>query len=141
MRNKKQIGKDLGGVIEDNCVQNYRRVNNEYPYIVIRYYATVYRNKPVEFVKNEIVASNPKAIQIVNPEPYISGELTQQARDSVIGVSLYIVKSKGFRACVVFSEDDCVYCEADGSTKQSSNPPTGNLNFEKLDFESKSDRD
>jgi hypothetical protein len=69
-----------------------------YPYVVIRYMSAVYDVRPLP---------------------------PSMARERVIEFILSEVKRTRFRMCCVFAADDCVYCEPDGSTMASNQPPSG----------------
>ena len=119
-------------IIQPDFLKNERERKLNYPYIVVRYYAGVYRNMPVDFVVDESESAYQNSFRIVIPEPYISGKLTEMARGSVVAVAMHVVNNRGLRACAVFAENDCVYCEKDGVMNESTIPPNTNLNFEEL---------
>jgi hypothetical protein len=69
-----------------------------YPYVVIRYMSAVYDVRPVP---------------------------ASMARERLIEFILSEVKRTRFRICCVSAVDDCVYCEPDGTTTASNEPPSG----------------
>jgi len=50
--------------------------------------------------------------------PYKDGELTELARKTVIEVVSWAAVQRNFRMCAVFGENDSVFCEPDGSIKE-----------------------
>ncbi len=70
----------------------------QYPYVVIRYMPAVYDVRPVP---------------------------PSMARERLIAVILSEVRRTRFRMCCVFAPNDCVYCEPDGTTRASDEPPAG----------------
>ena len=69
-----------------------------YPYVVIRYVSALYDVRPVP---------------------------PSMARERLVEFILSEVKRTRFRMCCVFAADDCVYCEPDGTTTASNEPPSG----------------
>jgi hypothetical protein len=70
----------------------------QYPYVVIRYMPAVYDVRPVP---------------------------PSMPRERLVSVILSEVRRTRFRMCCVFAADDCVYCEPDGTTRASNDPPAG----------------
>jgi hypothetical protein len=102
-----------------------------YPYVAVRYMATVYGHFPVRFVDpqdSRVDADEAtEAFVVACPLPFVDGRLTAQAREALLDVVQQASKRSRHRLCVVFSESDCVYCEPDGSAKTSSDPPSGGI--------------
>ncbi len=117
--------------VKNNEVQKIREQERKYPYILIRCFPTVYRQIPVDFVPSDDLLKG-KRIDIAVPHPYISGELSDIARELVIEVTLLVVQKDKLRACAIFRENDCVFCELDGSAKPSNEPPSGGINYDFL---------
>lgn len=69
-----------------------------YPYVVIRYMTAVYDVRPVP---------------------------PSMPRERLVAFILSEVQRTRFRMCCVFAADDCVYCEPDGTTLASNDPPAG----------------
>ena len=69
-----------------------------YPYVVLRIMAGVYQNLRVDFPAD---------------------------RQGLVAFTVSECKRIGQRMCCVFAADDCVYCEPDGSTRASAEPPSG----------------
>jgi hypothetical protein len=69
-----------------------------YPYVVIRYMPAVYDIRPVP---------------------------PSMPRERLVAFILSEVQRTRFRMCCVFAANDCVYCEPDGSTRASDDPPAG----------------
>lgn len=119
-------------ITQPDFLKNERKQKLNYPYIVIRYYAAVYQNIPVDFIADESESAYQSSFRIIIPEPYVSGRLTEKARMAVAAVAMHIVDTHGLRACAVFSEDDCVFCEKGGVMNESNTPPNCDIIFEKL---------
>ena len=102
-----------------------------YPYVVVRYMATVYGHFPVRFVDPQEVppdlAQYTNAFVITCPVPFVDGQLTVQARQALLDAVQQACQKSCHRMCAVFSESDCVYCEPDGPATTSSEPPSGGV--------------
>ena len=117
---------------QQNEIQLIRAQEKKYPYVVVVYMPSVFRQMPVVFVPNDKCAPSATSINIVEPVPYVSGKLSDKTRKAVIGVTAYMVQQYKKRACVVFSESDCIYCELDGSNDPCNEPPSGGVNYDSL---------
>lgn len=105
-----------------------------YPYVVVRYMATVCGQFPVRFVGSEPTNLDSKAFEnavvVGCPQPYAVDEsLTPEARNALLGVVRYACQQSGHRMCVVFGEQDCVYLEPEGVAKHSNKPPSGGIQW------------
>ncbi len=69
-----------------------------FPFVVIRYMAAVYQERPLP---------------------------PSRSREELVADVLSEVKRTRLRMCCVFAADDCVYCEPDGTTLASTDPPAG----------------
>ena len=101
-----------------------------YPYVVVRYMATVYGHFPVRFVDPQALPTNvdqDNAFVIACPLPFVDGQLTAQAREAVLKAAQQACRTSRHRMCAVFGESDCVYCEPDGSANTSIEPPSGGI--------------
>ena len=103
-----------------------------YPFVVIRYLATVYGQFPVRFVADHTTdlaqGDSDRAFVVVYSRPYTADEkLTPQARKAVIDVVQHASRKSGHRGGVVFADDDCVYTEPEGTAKPSAEPPSGGI--------------
>ena len=82
-----------------------------YPYVVIRYMSAVYDVRPVP---------------------------PSMARERLIAFILSEVLRTRFRMCCVFAANDCVYCEPDGTTRASDDPPAGGAHLAPSGVENRS---
>lgn len=103
----------------------------EYPYVVVRYMATVYGRFPVRFTDPQETegdsTADRNAFVVACALPFVDDRLTAQAREFCISVVQLAVRQSRYRMCVVFGKSDCVYCEPDGSSKESVEPPSGGI--------------
>jgi hypothetical protein len=101
-------------------------VSLNYPYIVRR----VCKQYPVEYVASEQEKLFGNIFTIVDPKSLVDGKLTSLARETLVAtVSRIAISSKSSRLCVIFGEKDCIYCEPDGTTEASSQPPSEDICF------------
>lgn len=102
-----------------------------YPQVVVRYMATVYSYCPVRFVAPQEVRpdleQDTDAFVIACPIPFVDGQLTAQARHALIDAVQEACRQSRHRMCAVFGESDCVYCESDGASEESVEPPSGGI--------------
>ena len=115
-----------------------------YPYVVVRYLATVYGRFPVKFVGSEPTTLDSKACEnavvVGCPQPYTVDErLTPEARNALTGVARYACQQSGHRMCVVFGKKDCVYLEPEGVAKHSDKPPSGGIQWLRFPIRLKDD--
>ena len=109
------------------------RSERMYPYVVVRYMATVYGQFPVRFVESEQANPNKadegeSAFAVVCPKPYtVEEQLTPEARQALTDAVQSASRKSGHRLCVVFAKDDCVYVEPEGAAEQSVDPPSGGI--------------
>lgn len=101
----------------------------QYPYVVVRYMATVYGHFPVRFVEDEAAVPPEFTDAFVIPcrDPFVDGRLTIQAREALLDAVRFAIQKTGHRMNAVFGERDCAYCEFDGSVNGSFNPPSGGI--------------
>ena len=102
-----------------------------YPYLVIRPMATVHSKRVIEFVEQKTVTSaHPDAyVTVVCPEPFSGGNLTDQARDALIEAVKHKSNERRIPMCIVFGTNDLLYINPDGTTKPSTEAPSGGLWF------------
>lgn len=103
-----------------------------YPYVVVRYMATVYGQFPVKFVGGEPTNLDSKefenAVVVGCPQPYrVDERLTPEARNALLDLVRDACQKSGHRMGVVFGAKDCVYLEPDGVAKHSDKPPSGGI--------------
>lgn len=111
--------------------------SKKYPYIVQRMLSAVYRTVPVIFLDkskgvkelNDEGSLQLKEINIVCPNAFNNGVLTEKAKEILIKIiSNYSVKTK-FKMCIVFGESDCLYCDPDGTKSFYPEPPSGGVSI------------
>lgn len=102
--------------------------SHEEPYLVVRIMATVYQREPLTVV----IGTQPYAkighgcCLVVHPRAWDDrGLLTSECRSFLVAAVLKAVTTTGFRMCLVWSASSCTFVELDGSTKDSSEPPSG----------------
>jgi len=103
----------------------------EYPYLIVRYMPAVYGQFSIRFVDPQETGDNslPNALVIACALPFVDDHLTAEARELCIHAAQLTARQSRFRVCVVFGKSDCVYCEPDGSCKESSEPPSGGVRY------------
>lgn len=100
-----------------------------FPYVVIRWMAAVYGRRQVGKSKAE---SNRSESGYLLHDRFWSDPttLTEEGKTLLIEmVSEDVVESR-FRMCVVFSKEESVYLEPDGSENTSIDPPSGGIRLD-----------
>jgi thioredoxin-related protein len=101
--------------------------SNRYPYVVLRIMSAFFRIMHVRFVKKIPKTLDWKNIVIENKEPYRDGALKEETKKFLVKIVSLECQKGNRRMCVVFGPKECVYCEPDGTTKESDGPPSGGL--------------
>jgi hypothetical protein len=101
-------------------------------YIVIRYMAAVYGRVDVA-LRGSPASDNGRKVIAVDAEAPEPGEpLSAEARAAIIEATLALVQQSGMRCCAVFGPSDAVYCEADGSARSATDPPSGGVRYDRV---------
>jgi hypothetical protein len=97
--------------------------------LVIRLLPSVYRWRHVDVLKGEPHAEiGVDTARGSHPQPYDhDGELTRGCRKWIIEAVHDAVERLGLSICIVFAEDDAIYCWPEGVLVVSSRPPKGGL--------------
>ena len=103
-----------------------------YPYLVIRWMATVYGTADIRVVREDVPHPADRALTVVDPD-YLDGEaMTVSLRRRIIEAAVASCQRDGIRRCVVFGEADAVYVEPDGRTHGSTTPPSGGVRLDEV---------
>ncbi len=109
----------------------------EYPYLCWYALATVYPVVRVVFTDEEADDSGEKLtspLKVAYRGAFINGKLTKGAREVLIEKVHRISVKERKRICVIFGKHDCVYCEPNGSKKNSTEPPSGFIKIDSNKF-------
>ena len=100
---------------------------NPYPYVIERLMAGVFLKRSVVFA--EMPPANPKkrAFYIDHPEAYTRGKLKPEARAKLVHVVSHVARDTNHRMSAVFSPREAVYCDPDGSRRESTDIPSGGV--------------
>jgi hypothetical protein len=94
---------------------------SQFPYITIRWVAGVYGERPVTL-----------------PPGIVSGEpIPPDVRAKLVAELLVDCKATGLRMCLVFGEGDAVYCNPDGTSSESTCPPSGGVRVDEVSIADK----
>src|SRR5258708_12793605 len=104
-----------------------------YPYLVVRYMATVYNSEPIK------ITVGPPAVEFIerrcivqHPTPFAAdGSVTAGCRAIIIPAVQAAVRKQRSRMCVVWAAESCNYCETD-SISESTDSPTGRVQLARL---------
>lgn len=103
----------------------------EFPFVVVRWMAAVYGQRPVRFFMSTTDDPFPddhsKVIKVISPNAFKNGQLTKEGLVDLLRVVDEHVKDTGFRMCVVLGPASCIYVEADGRRVRSAEPPNGGV--------------
>jgi hypothetical protein len=92
-----------------------------YPHIIIRWMSCAYGRRDV-----------------VLPPGIMPGEpIPPDVRAELVADLLVDCKATGLRMCLVFGEDDAVYCEPDGKSSQSTSCPSGGVRLDEVSIGNK----
>lgn len=93
-----------------------------FPYLVVRLIPTLYQHEKIFVGPTPPKNATPRNIVVVHPDPWDGDRLRPEVRQEIIEKAIALcVRVKRFRMCVVFGEDDQVYVDPDGTTKEMSN--------------------
>ena len=109
---------------------------NPFPYIIERLTSGGYLRREVFFLEKtngkcffSIPASYENHFYIDELDVFVEGKITDTARKKLIGAVSMTSQISNRRLCVVFSTNDAVYCEPDGSKSESTDIPSGGVLF------------
>ena len=108
-----------------------------FPYVIDRLMATVYLRREVFFIEktnerdffNIPAGSDKKNFYIDESNALVKGKISATARKKLIGVVSRESQTNNRRMCVVFSANNAVFCEPDGSKDESTDIPSGGFLF------------
>ena len=109
---------------------------NPFPYIIERLMGAGYLRREVIFLEErdgEYFFNLPESYEdhcfIDEVDVFVEGKITDTARKKLIGAVSKTSQTYNRRLCVVFSTDNAVYCEPDGSKSESTDIPSGGVLF------------
>jgi hypothetical protein len=108
---------------------------NPFPYIIERLMAAAYLRREVFFLEgtngrfyfNIPAGSEKHNFYIDESDAFVKGKITATARKKLVGAVSLTSQISNRRMCVVFSANDAVFCEPDGSKAESTNIPSGGV--------------
>lgn len=112
-----------------------------YPYVVIRWMATVYCRRPFVYL-DETASDSEAAFRSDRPNFPIkyggslfdeNGKLVREAREALIAQVMIAVKASRFRMCIVEGPGQAIYIEPDGSVIFNRTAPSGGIQIDQLD--------
>ena len=103
-----------------------------YPHLVIRYMNACYGRLEVTFGETRLPTS-PGVLEVACAVPETGVPLAAEKRAAVVSATLKLVENSGFFCCAVFGERDAVFCEPDGITKHSTDPPSGGIRLDHVE--------
>ena len=106
---------------------------NPFPYVIDRLMSGVYLRREVFFLEktngrcffNIPAGSDKKNFYIDESNALVKGKISATARKKLIGVVSRESQTNNRRMCVVFSANNAVFCEPDGSKAESTDIPSG----------------
>ena len=100
---------------------------SRFPYIVVRLMAAIYQREEIDIQVGEPgVAIGYRSSYVRHPAPYTeSGEISPGCRELLVHAVLAAVQKGRFRMCLVWARNSCTFCERDGVTLDSNDPPSG----------------
>jgi hypothetical protein len=102
---------------------------NPFPYVVERLMAGVYLRREVFFREKPPTESRGRPFYIKEPDAFKDGKLSPAAREKLIDVVCRAAGKVNRRLCAVFSPEEAVYCEPDGTFEESKVIPSGGVLF------------
>ncbi len=100
-----------------------------YPHVVICYIPGYYARMPIKIISDEKEKKQyPRIITLLwkgkEPARDADGIVTPRCRATLVQIVNWLVKSTGYRMCLVLGAEDCEYVEPDGSVRHSNEPPS-----------------
>lgn len=108
--------------------ESFDKIEEQYPYVVIRYMSTVYSKNKIYF-EGQSPSHQGECVSLKFKKEQNDGRLSKDCRQAIIDHIMSLVKADRFRRCIVFAADDCVYCEINES-KSSKIPPFGGIKYD-----------
>jgi hypothetical protein len=108
---------------------------NPFPYVIDRLMSGVYLRREVFFLEktngrcffNITADSDKNNFYIDESDALVKGKITATARKKLVGAVSLTSQISNRRMCVVFSANDAVFCEPDGSKAESTDIPSGGV--------------
>ena len=112
---------------ERPAVPDSAPVAEGFPYLVVRLMAGVYQREEIAIrVGEPHVEVGFRSSYVRHPEPFTAtGEISPGCRELLVRAVLAAVQKGRFRMCLVWARDACTFCERDGTTLDSNQPPSG----------------
>ncbi len=101
---------------------------SSYPHVVIRWMACAYDSRPVVFRRAGMAAATQSnAIEVLDPPAADGADLIPRRRAALLAKLCELSAKTGRRTCAVFSKDDSVYVESDGTMNDRRDAPSGGV--------------
>ena len=110
---------------------------------MVRLIAGVYQREEIDIrVGEPEVRIGYRQSYVCHPEPYSeTGAISPGCRELLVQAVLTAVQKRRLRMCLVWARDACTFCERDGVTVDSKEPPSGGVGGTPLPVEIQFDRD
>lgn len=122
--------------ISTNKDHYYADDPNPFPYIIERLMAAAYLRREAFFLEKtngrclfNMAGADKNNFYIDESNAFVNGKITATARKKLIGAVSQASQIHNRRMSVVFSANDAVYCEPDGSKSESTSIPSGGVLF------------
>ena len=121
---------NLHSLNEDHCDKTDE---NPYPYVIERFFGGAFLKRSIVFT--EMPPLNPKKMTfyIDEPEALVRGNLKLEARAKLVDAVSHAARDTNHRMCAVFAPREAVYCDPDGSRRESTDIPSGGVLFTEPD--------
>ena len=100
-----------------------------FPYVVEQMMSTVYCITHVRFVDKMPKAPDQKNIVIEEKDPARNSFLRDEVKKNLIKIISAECQRANKRMCVVFDVKECIFCEPNGTTQESTSPPSGGVDL------------
>ena len=104
-----------------------------FPYVIERFFAGAFLKRSVVFTEMPTPDTKKKAFYIDEPEALVRGKLKTAARVKLIDAVSRAARDTNHRMCAVFALREAVYCDPDGSKRESTDIPSGGVLFTEPD--------
>jgi len=100
---------------------------SRFPYIVVRLMSAIYQREDLTIEEGEpCVFIGHRCSYVRHPAPFTdTGEISPGCRELLVQGVLGAVQRGRFRMCLVWARNSCTFCERDGVTRDSNEPPSG----------------
>ena len=104
----------------------------EYPYVVIRWMAAVYGEKPIKFIKKGESKYTDDCFTVADSIPFENGNLTLKCKEKLIQLIQKHSRDTKLSMCLVLAKEHAIFIEPNGTVLVSKEPPSGGIRMDNV---------